>query len=144
MQGAAEGLAGRLLEHFGYVGVMALELFDVNGVLSANEMAPRVHNTGHWSIDGARTSQFENHVRAVAGLPIGGAEAVCHSAMVNFIGAMPDAAAVLSVEGAHLHDYGKAPKTGRKLGHATVCDSRTDAVSAGLDRLLRLIDGHTS
>jgi len=100
-------------------------------------MAPRVHNTGHWSIDGARTSQFENHVRAVAGLPLGGAEALRHSAMVNFIGAMPNAADVLKVGGAHLHDYGKAPRPGRKLGHATVCGEAA-AVETGLNILLKL------
>ncbi|MDR2694242.1 MAG: 5-(carboxyamino)imidazole ribonucleotide synthase [Chitinispirillales bacterium] len=138
MQSAAEELASRLLKRFDYVGVLALELFDVGGKLTANEMAPRVHNTGHWSIEGARTSQFENHVRAAAGLPLGGTEAVCRSAMVNFIGMMPDAAEVLSVDGAHLHDYGKAAKPGRKLGHATVCGEGGGAVAAGLERLLRL------
>ncbi len=137
-QSAAEGLASRLLEHFGYVGVLALELFEVDGKLMANEMAPRVHNTGHWSIEGAQTSQFENHVRAVAGLPLGGTGAVCRSAMVNFIGTIPDAAEVLSVDGAHLHDYGKAPRPGRKLGHATVCGDSEGAVEAGLNELLRL------
>jgi len=138
MQSAAEGLASRLLERFGYVGVLALELFDVGGNLTANEMAPRVHNTGHWSIDGAQTSQFENHVRAVAGLPLGGTSAVCHNAMVNFIGAMPEAAEVLTVDGAHLHDYGKAARPGRKLGHATVCGDGEDAVTAGMNMLLGL------
>ncbi|MDR2591644.1 MAG: 5-(carboxyamino)imidazole ribonucleotide synthase [Chitinispirillales bacterium] len=139
MQSVAEGLASRLLEHFDYVGVLALELFDVDGDLMANEMAPRVHNTGHWSIEGALASQFENHVRAVAGLPLGGTEAVCHSAMVNFIGAMPAAAEVLRVDGAHLHDYGKAARAGRKLGHATVCGEGEEAVTVGLGRLLRLL-----
>ncbi len=139
MQGAAEGLAVRLLERFGYVGVLALELFEVDGKLLANEMAPRVHNTGHWSIEGAQASQFENHVRAVAGLPLGATEAVCRSAMVNFIGAMPDASEVLCIEGAHLHDYGKAPRVGRKLGHATVCGDREEIVAAGLNRLLGLL-----
>jgi len=139
MQPVAEELAGRLLKRFDYVGVLALELFEVDGKLMANEMAPRVHNTGHWSIDGARTSQFENHVRAVAGLPLGGTEAVCHSAMVNFIGTMPEAIDVLKIRGAHLHDYGKAPRPGRKLGHATVCGDDEDAVSTGLNNLLKLI-----
>jgi len=139
MQSAAEGLASRLLERFDYVGVLALELFEAEGKLMANEMAPRVHNTGHWSIEGARTSQFENHVRAVAGLPLGGTSAACHSAMVNFIGSMPPASEVLSVDGARLHDYGKAPRAGRKLGHATVCGDGEEAVTAGLNRLLKLI-----
>ena len=137
MQSAAEGLASRLLERFDYVGVLALELFEADGRLTANEMAPRVHNTGHWSIEGARTSQFENHVRAVAGLPLGCAEAACGSAMVNFIGAMPNAADVLRIGGAHLHDYGKTPRPGRKLGHATVCGGE-EAVEAGLNILWKL------
>ncbi|GBU20968.1 phosphoribosylaminoimidazole carboxylase [Fibrobacteres bacterium R8-0-B4] len=135
MQSAAEMLIRRLLERFDYVGVLALELFDVNGMLMANEMAPRVHNTGHWTIEGAQTSQFENHVRAVAGLPLGGTEAVCHSVMVNFIGTMPNAADVLQIAGAHLHDYGKAPRPGRKLGHATVCGDSGDAAADGLNKL---------
>jgi 5-(carboxyamino)imidazole ribonucleotide synthase len=138
MQGAAEELAGRLLEHFGYVGVLALELFDVGGRLLANEMAPRVHNTGHWTIEGAQTSQFENHVRAVAGLPSGGTEAARCCAMVNFIGKMPGAAKVLAVDGAHFHDYGKVARPGRKLGHATVCGETGEAVRAGLNKLLEL------
>ncbi|MDR0330129.1 MAG: ATP-grasp domain-containing protein, partial [Chitinispirillales bacterium] len=138
---AAEEFARRLLEHFGYVGVLALELFDADSTLLANEIAPRVHNTGHWTIEGAQTSQFENHVRAVAGLPLGGAKAVCFNAMVNFIGAMPNAAAVMGVKGAHFHDYGKAPKPGRKLGHATVCSNVRDDAMSGLDKLLALVDG---
>jgi 5-(carboxyamino)imidazole ribonucleotide synthase len=83
-------------------------------------MAPRVHNSGHWTIEGAETSQFENHLRAVAGLPLGSTAPRGHSAMVNIIGTLPDAAAVLAVEGAHLHLYGKEPRAGRKLGHITV------------------------
>jgi 5-(carboxyamino)imidazole ribonucleotide synthase len=110
----------RLLVELDHVGVLAIELFDVNGTLLANEFAPRVHNTGHWTIEGAVTSQFENHVRAVLGLPLGSTDARGASAMLNCIGAMPDTAAVLAVPGAHLHDYGKAARAGRKLGHVTV------------------------
>ncbi len=94
-------------------------------------MAPRVHNSGHWTIEGAETSQFENHLRAVAGLPLGTTAARGVSAMLNLIGALPDPAAVLAVPGAHLHLYGKAPRPGRKLGHVTLrADDR-----AALDRL---------
>ena len=135
MQKTAEDYAGRLLEHFGYVGVLALELFDAGGALVANEIAPRVHNTGHWTIEGAETSQFENHIRAITGLPLGGAAATRVSAMVNFIGAIPPAQSVLKIKNAHFHDYGKTAKPGRKLGHATVCGDTVEEVEAGLEEL---------
>ena len=120
MQAEAEEYARRLLSVLNYVGVLALELFEVDGRLLANEFAPRVHNSGHWTIEGAETSQFENHVRAVLGLPLGGTAALGHSAMVNFIGHIPRHEEVLALPGVHLHVYGKEPRPGRKLGHATV------------------------
>ncbi|HXF36920.1 MAG TPA: 5-(carboxyamino)imidazole ribonucleotide synthase [Actinomycetota bacterium] len=120
LQARAEGFARRVLEELGYVGVLAIELFQVGEQLLANEMAPRVHNSGHWTIEGALTSQFENHLRAVAGLPLGPTDPRGCSAMVNLIGATPRPAEVLAVPGAHLHLYGKAPRPGRKLGHVTV------------------------
>jgi 5-(carboxyamino)imidazole ribonucleotide synthase len=119
-QGAAEDCARRLLEHLDYVGVLALELFDAGDRLLANEMAPRVHNSGHWTIEGAETSQFENHMRAVCGLPLGSTEPVGHCVMINLIGELPDTAAVLAAPGAHLHLYDKAPRPGRKIGHITL------------------------
>ncbi|MBM4205098.1 MAG: 5-(carboxyamino)imidazole ribonucleotide synthase [Gammaproteobacteria bacterium] len=112
--------ARRILQRLDYVGVMALELFCVGDRLLVNEMAPRVHNSGHWTIEGAATSQFENHIRAVAGWPLGSTAAQDHAAMVNFIGAAPTSEAVLALTDVHLHDYGKAPRAGRKIGHATV------------------------
>lgn len=117
----AEAYAKRILEKLDYVGVMALELFDTEAGLMANEMAPRVHNSGHWSIEGAVTSQFENHIRAVANLPLGSTEAVGYAKMVNFIGEVPAAAEALKREGGHLHDYNKKPVPGRKVGHITYC-----------------------
>ncbi len=90
----------------------------------ANEIAPRVHNSGHWTIEGAETSQFENHLRAILGMPLGSTAVRGPSAMVNCIGEMPDRDAVLRIPGAHLHDYGKAPRPGRKLGHVTVTAAR--------------------
>jgi 5-(carboxyamino)imidazole ribonucleotide synthase len=123
LQARAEEYAKRLLDRLGYVGVLALELFQVGGELLANEMAPRVHNSGHWTIEGAETSQFENHVRAVAGLPLGSTALRGYSAMVNLIGTTPSREDVLTIEGAHLHLYGKEPRAGRKLGHIT---ARTD------------------
>ena len=135
LQRAAETYLGRVLDHFGYAGVLTLEFFVQAGRLVANEMAPRVHNSGHWTIEGAATSQFENHLRAILGLPLGDTRALGHSAMVNFIGAMPDRARVLAVPGAHHHDYGKDPRPGRKLGHCTVVARN----AAERDRLLRRV-----
>jgi 5-(carboxyamino)imidazole ribonucleotide synthase len=120
IQARAEAYARRVLGDLDYVGVLAIELFQVGDRLLANEMAPRVHNSGHWTIEGAETSQFENHVRAVLGLPLGSTATCGHSAMVNLIGALPDTADVLRHPHAHLHLYGKEPRPGRKVGHVTV------------------------
>ena len=119
LQVEAERHLRALLERLSYVGVLAVEFFEADGRLVANEMAARVHNSGHWTIEGAETSQFENHVRAIAGLPLGRTGARGHSAMVNFVGGMPAAAEVLAVPGTHLHDYEKEPRPGRKVGHVT-------------------------
>lgn len=135
VQAQAEGYARRVLEALGYVGVLAIELFGIGDALLANEMAPRVHNSGHWTIEGAETSQFENHLRAVAGLPLGAITPRGHSAMLNIIGAPPDSAAVLRVPGAHLHLYGKAPRPGRKLGHVTLRADDPLTLAARLHRL---------
>ena len=121
-QTLAEDYAGRVLEELDYVGVLALELFEADGDLLANELAPRVHNTGHWTIEGAVTSQFENHLRAVLGLPLGPTDLRGEAAMVNLIGTPPPPEAVLAIPGAHLHLYGKEPRPGRKLGHVTLLD----------------------
>jgi 5-(carboxyamino)imidazole ribonucleotide synthase len=115
-----------VLAELDYVGVLAIEFFVRKGRLYANELAPRVHNSGHWTIEGAETSQFENHVRAIARLPLGSAAPRGHSAMVNLIGRMPPRGELLAVPGLHLHDYGKQPRPGRKLGHCTLV-----AASAG-------------
>ncbi len=120
LQDAAASIAGRLLDDLDHVGVLAVELFEVGGALLVNELAPRVHNSGHWTIEGAETSQFENHLRAVLDLPLGSTAPTGVSAMVNCIGRMPEPALVLAVAGAHLHDYGKEPRPGRKVGHVTV------------------------
>lgn len=122
-QAEAEAIARVLLDELGYVGVLAVELFDVGGTLLANEFAPRVHNTGHWTIDGAATSQFENHLRAVLGLPLGSTEARGSAVMVNLVGAVPPLERLLTVPRAFVHLYGKAPRPGRKLGHVTLVDA---------------------
>lgn len=120
LQGEAEAISGCLMEHWGYVGVMAVELFVLNGRLLVNEIAPRVHNSGHWTIDGSVTSQFENHVRAICGLPLGETAMTGHSMMFNWIGGIPDKTKLLEMPGLHWHDYGKASRPGRKVGHATL------------------------
>jgi 5-(carboxyamino)imidazole ribonucleotide synthase len=135
LQAAAEAYATRILEHLSYVGVLALELFEANGVLVVNEIAPRVHNSGHFSIEGCRTSQFENHLRAILGLPLGDVSALAYSSMLNLVGALPQSAAVLAVPDAHLHLYGKSPRPGRKVGHITV-RGKTEAQLA--ERVARL------
>jgi 5-(carboxyamino)imidazole ribonucleotide synthase len=108
------------MSSFDYVGVLALEMFESGEKLIANEIAPRVHNSGHWTIEGAETSQFENHVRAICGRELGGAAALGHSVMLNILGTVPDVARIESIAGAHVHMYGKAPAPRRKLGHVTV------------------------
>ena len=127
-----------VLRDFRYVGTLAIEFFVRDGRLIANELAPRVHNSGHWTIEGAATSQFENHVRAIAGLPLGSTAAAGHAAMINLIGRMPAAASVLSQAGVHLHDYGKAPRPGRKLGHCTL----VAATASERDRRARALLRH--
>ncbi len=128
LQVLAEGHARAIGERLGYVGVFAIELFHANGGLLGNEMAPRVHNSGHWTIEGAETSQFENHLRAICGLPLGGVGVRDHVAMVNVIGREPDASAILAIPGAHLHSYGKQPRPGRKLGHVTLLAENPDSL----------------
>lgn len=140
LQAQAEDYAARLLAALNYVGVLALELFEVDGALLANEFAPRVHNSGHWTIEGAETSQFENHVRAVLGLPLGGTAMLGASAMVNFVGRVPARAAVLVQPQLHLHLYDKEPRPGRKLGHATLRAADAAALHAALPALLGLAD----
>jgi 5-(carboxyamino)imidazole ribonucleotide synthase len=120
LQAEAEALAGRLLDDLDYVGVLAVELFERDGRLLANELAPRVHNSGHWTIEGSTTSQFEQHLRAVLGWPLGATGMRGFAGMVNCIGALPDRHAVLRIEGTRLHDYEKEPRAGRKVGHVTV------------------------
>ena len=121
LQPRAQALARTLAERLDYVGVFALELFVKDGELLGNEMAPRVHNSGHWTIEGAHTSQFENHVRAVLGMPLGDTGARSVSVMFNWIGTLPAKEPILRAVDGHWHDYGKSSRPGRKVGHATVC-----------------------
>ncbi len=139
LQARANQYIEKLLAHLDYVGVLALELFQVGGELLANEMAPRVHNTGHWTIEGARTSQFENHLRAILDLPLGSTDALSPAAMLNLIGSAPDPAAVLAVPDAHLHWYGKEPRPGRKVGHITVRAADGATLAARVAQLQSLV-----
>ncbi len=125
----AQSYARRLLEELDYVGVLALELFEVDGPLLANEFAPRVHNSGHWTIDGAVTSQFENHLRAILGLPLGSTDALGACAMVNLVGTIPPLERLLALPGAHVHLYGKQPRASRKVGHVTFVDASEETVA---------------
>ncbi|MGH8082982.1 MAG: ATP-grasp domain-containing protein, partial [Lysobacter sp.] len=127
--------ARKLAQALDYVGVFALELFCRDGVLLANELAPRVHNSGHWTIEGSETSQFQNHLRAVLGLPLGDTRMLGHACMLNWIGAMPDAKAVLGEAGGHWHDYGKSSRDGRKVGHATLRADSVEELAATLRRV---------
>ncbi len=140
LQQQAEDYSRRVLDELEYVGVLAFEFFVHDGGLLANEIAPRVHNSGHWTIEGAETSQFENHLRAILGLPLGSTETVQHSAMVNFIGRMPAAAEVLAIPNTHLHHYGKADRPGRKVGHVTVRAATPELLQAPLQAVIGLSD----
>jgi 5-(carboxyamino)imidazole ribonucleotide synthase len=135
IQRMAEDAARRISESLQYVGVLAIEFFEHQGRLLANEMAPRVHNSGHWTIEGAVTSQFENHLRAVVGLPLGSTHATGCSAMLNLIGDVPDSAEILAVRDAHLHLYGKSARAGRKLGHVTLRASSPEQLASRLAEL---------
>jgi 5-(carboxyamino)imidazole ribonucleotide synthase len=139
LQARAEAMAAKVLAAFDYVGVLAIELFVAGGGLLANEIAPRVHNSGHWTIEGAETSQFENHLRAVLGWPLGPTAARGASAMINLVGAVPPPSAVLAVPGAHLHLYGKPPRPGRKLGHVTLRADGLEALGPRLSQLEALV-----
>ncbi len=112
----------KILEKLAYVGVLTVEFFYDGNQLIANEMAPRVHNSGHWTIEGAETSQFENHLRAVFNWPLGCTEARGNCFMLNCIGEMPPPPIYLQIPEAHYHTYGKIPRPGRKLGHITLIE----------------------
>ena len=139
-QREAEAMILEVMEELEYIGTLAIELFEYDGRLLANEIAPRVHNSGHWSQDGAVTSQFENHMRAIASLPLGSTEAIGYTAMVNLIGTVPKTEDVLAVEGAHLHLYGKDLRPGRKVGHINVTASDEATLQERLDRIQALVE----
>jgi 5-(carboxyamino)imidazole ribonucleotide synthase len=140
LEATAVAHARSLANALDYVGVFALELFCDNGVLLANELAPRVHNSGHWTIEGSETSQYQNHLRAVLGLPLGATRMVGEACMLNWIGTMPDASAVLAEPGGHWHDYGKEARMGRKVGHATLRADTEAELAQTLARVGKSLD----
>ncbi len=135
---AAEMHVRTLAERLGYVGTLAVEFFVLGGSLVANEMAPRVHNSGHWTIEGAVTSQFENHLRAITDLPLGETRARGAAAMVNLIGTVPPIDELVALPGARLHLYGKEPMPGRKLGHVTLTAAEHEDFADALAHLREL------
>jgi 5-(carboxyamino)imidazole ribonucleotide synthase len=134
LQCQAEGYLGALLETLDYVGVLAVEFFVVDGALLANEMAPRVHNSGHWTIEGSETSQFENHLRAIAGMELGDTKSR-PTVMLNCIGSMPGEAETAEFPKLFRHDYGKEARLGRKVGHLTFPASERAAIAEWQQRL---------
>jgi len=140
LQAKAERHALAVMERLGHVGVFAIELFAMGEELLGNEMAPRVHNSGHWTIEGAVTSQFENHLRAICGLELGPTSPSAYSAMVNLIGSVPPKGSFDDQPGVHLHLYGKASRPGRKLGHATVIGPDADTRDRVLGRVTQTAD----
>ena len=140
LERSARAYMSRVLNELAYVGVLAIEFFVVAGRLIANEMAPRVHNSGHWTIEGCVTSQFQNHMRAICDLPLGSTRALGHTAMVNFLGKMPDRGALLAIDGLAFHDYGKQARAGRKLGHCTIIRQHARERDQALRRALKLIE----
>ena len=141
LQAEGERLAGLVLDRLGYVGVLAIELFEAEGRVFANEIAPRVHNSGHWTLDGASTSQFENHIRAVTGMPLALPRIAGPAAMVNLIGEVPDVNALAAIPDVHIHLYDKASRPGRKLGHVNVTGDDEGAVTEIAERVWALSPG---
>ncbi len=134
----AQQYLAKLFDRLNYAGVLTLELFQTKTGLIANEMAPRVHNSGHWTIEGAVTSQFENHLRAILGLPLGLTHVHQYAGMVNILGDAPDAAAVFQVPSAHLHLYGKSAKKNRKIGHINLTATSYSELEQRMKTLLKL------
>ncbi len=140
LQRQAEAYATVVMNTLNYVGVLAIEFFEKDGQLLANEMAPRVHNSGHWSIDGAITSQFENQVRAVTDAPLGSTSLLGACAMVNLVGKIPDMESILKMKGVHLHLYDKTPKPNRKIGHVNIVAGSEAELMEKVEIVQRLVD----
>jgi 5-(carboxyamino)imidazole ribonucleotide synthase len=142
LQVVAQDIMHRLLDHFAYVGVLTLEFFVLDGELLVNEIAPRVHNSGHWTIDGSETSQFENHMRAITGMPLGSTASKSEALMFNWIGELPERDRLLAIPGVRWHDYGKAARPGRKIGHATLTATTPSELAENARRVAEIAGGH--
>jgi 5-(carboxyamino)imidazole ribonucleotide synthase len=140
LQQQAQQMFSAVADQLNYVGVLALEFFDVDGNLLVNEIAPRVHNSGHWTQQGAETCQFENHLRAVCGLPLGSTKLVRETSMINVLGEDTLPAQLLEMNGCHIHWYGKEKRTGRKMGHINVCGDYTGELQRKLCSLAEVLD----
>ena len=140
LQKQAEDYARKVMSALEYVGVLTIEFFEKDGRLLANEMAPRVHNSGHWTIEGAVTSQFENHIRAVTDSPLGSTNPLGICAMVNLVGDLPDVNSILKIDGAHLHLYDKAPRPKRKIGHVTFVEKDVEILMRKLEFVKEIVD----
>lgn len=139
LSGPMQAYTQRVLERLEYVGVLTIEYFQIGETLLANEMAPRVHNSGHWTIEGAQTSQFENHLRAILGWPLGATDPVGYTVMVNCIGDAPAPELILRIPGAHYHLYGKAFRPNRKVGHITLHAGTGEDIESRLAEILELV-----
>ena len=140
LQSQAEEYGSRLLKHFNYVGVLTIEFFLLNGQLFANEMAPRVHNSGHWSIEGSETSQFANHIRALIKAPLGSVAMNGYALLLNLVGDIPDQNLILAQAGAFLHLYRKSGRNRRKIGHITLRNEDPQSLDEASSGMLKLID----
>lgn len=140
LQAQAKQMFSAVADSLDYVGVLALEFFDVQGTLLVNEIAPRVHNSGHWTQQGAETCQFENHLRAVCDLPLGSTQLVRPTAMINILGQDSVPEAVLAMSGVHVHWYGKEKRAGRKMGHINVCGADQHQLTQRLCELATILD----
>lgn len=140
LQQQAKAMFTAVAERLEYVGVLALEFFDVDGTLLVNEIAPRVHNSGHWTQQGAETCQFENHLRAVCGLPLGSTKLIRETSMINILGEDTLPEALLAMDGVHIHWYGKEKRAGRKMGHINVCGDYSGELQRKLCALADVLD----
>ncbi|RTZ13969.1 5-(carboxyamino)imidazole ribonucleotide synthase [Vibrio aquaticus] len=140
LQEQAKAMFTAVANKLDYVGVLALEFFDVDGTLLVNEIAPRVHNSGHWTQQGAETCQFENHLRAVCGLPLGSTKLIRSTSMINILGEDTLPQEVLKMDGCHIHWYGKEKRAGRKMGHINVCGDYNGELQRKLCALAESLD----
>ncbi|MBD1577307.1 MULTISPECIES: 5-(carboxyamino)imidazole ribonucleotide synthase [Vibrio] len=140
LQQQAQQMFSAIAQQLDYVGVLAIEFFDLDGTLLVNEIAPRVHNSGHWTQQGAEVCQFENHLRAVCDMPLGSTQAIRHAAMINILGQDSLPKEVLAMPNCHIHWYGKEKRTGRKMGHINVCGNSHAELCQALKTLIKVLD----